>query len=171
MSTADSCMVAAAGNFTGDIVRDRINPKMSGKSLMRVAILATLVIGSTSLLLAWKMESVLDIILLSYGFMVAGLFVPTLGAMFWKRSSSAGALAGMLVGGSITVIINLLFWMDIASTPEGQEPANALALVNSWGLSPTVFGVAICAVFFVAFSLLVPDKGGPTLQERVEEHG
>jgi SSS family solute:Na+ symporter len=76
--------------------------------------------------------------------MVSGLFVPTLGAYFWKRSSSIGALGGMLAGGGLT----LLLLAKLVTLP---PPLAAL------GLDPTAYGIACSAVAFVSLSLLWPD--------------
>ena len=47
----------------------------------------------SALLLAARFTRVLDIILSTYSFMVSGLLVPIIGALFWRRSSPAGAIA------------------------------------------------------------------------------
>jgi len=40
--------------------------------------------------------------------MVAGLFIPTLGAYFWKKSSRIGAIVSMLSGGLTVVFLFFL---------------------------------------------------------------
>lgn len=47
-------------------------------------------------------------ILLAYSFMVAGLLVPTLAALFWRRPSGTAAFASIMVGGGSTVILNVI---------------------------------------------------------------
>jgi SSS family solute:Na+ symporter len=37
------------------------------------------------------MQNVLELMLYSYAFMVSGLFIPVLGALFWKKSHPIGA--------------------------------------------------------------------------------
>lgn len=103
LSTADSCLMAASGNTVTDVI-DRLRP---GKSALTIgkSQLVTLVLGLLALLLASRMTNVLSLMLQSYAFMVSGLLVPTLAALFMRAPSSQAALAAMLTGGSVTVVI------------------------------------------------------------------
>jgi SSS family solute:Na+ symporter len=145
MSTADSCLMAASGNFVNDILQRYLLPGASQRALIRISQAATLVIGVLAVLIAAQFEKVLDAMLYAYGFMVSGLFVPTLGAYFWKRSSAAGAIAGMLGGGLLTTLL--------------QVKALPLpAAMAAWKLDPACYGLALSALLFVAVSLLVPGR-------------
>lgn len=103
MSTADSCLMAASGNFITDILK---LSKENTRSI-RYSQLATLVIGTLAIFLATVMQNVLSLMLYSYAFMVSGLFVPVLGAIFLKNPSSTAALFSMLIGGATTLILIL----------------------------------------------------------------
>jgi SSS family solute:Na+ symporter len=85
------------------------------------------------------MKSVLDLMLYSYAFMVSGLFVPIIGGLYWKRSSSAGAFAAMIIGGGTTVTLELSGY---------SMPLN---------LDPNLFGITASALSFVIFSYVWPD--------------
>jgi len=91
-------------------------------------------------LLASRFQTVLDAILYAYAFMVSGLFIPTLGAYFWRGSSPTAALLAMLSGGTFSLI----------------------ALTRNYemwgGLDASFYGIAISAVVFVVFSLLIPGR-------------
>ncbi|MCU4163209.1 sodium:solute symporter family protein [Carboxylicivirga caseinilyticus] len=102
MSTADSCLMAASGNILTDVLKKH----RAKKSLLYSQIL-TLIIGVIALLLALKMTSVLDLMLHSYSFMVSGMIVPVLAAMFTKQTSSIAALASMVTGGTTTLLLIL----------------------------------------------------------------
>ena len=103
MSTADSCLMAASGNVVNDVIQRFVVKDLEQRSLMRLSQIATLVIGVLAVLIAAQFQKVLDVMLYAYGFMVAGLFVPTLGAYFWRRASSTAAITSMLFGGICTV--------------------------------------------------------------------
>lgn len=112
MSTADSCLMAASGNFTTDIL------KISSKNSkgIKYSQWATLGIGVLAILLATVMQNVLELMLYSYAFMISGLFVPILGTMFLKKPSSKAALYAMLLGGGCTltlIISNLKLPYDL----------------------------------------------------------
>ncbi len=143
MSTADSCLMASSGNFVNDILERYFLPNLSAKKSIRLSMLATLIIGTLAVWLAAQFTTVLDAILYAYAFMVSGLFAPTIGAYFWKRSSSAGALAGMIGGGALT----LSLMTKIISLPRSVE---------ALGLDPSVYGIAVSSLLFICFSFLVP---------------
>ncbi|MFC1537778.1 sodium:solute symporter family protein, partial [Gemmatimonadota bacterium] len=73
------------------------------------------------------------------------LFVPTLGAYFWKRASSTGAFWAMLLGGSLTILLQL----GLVSLPEA---------VANIGLDATCYGVTLSAIVFISLSLIFPDR-------------
>ena len=143
MSTADSCLMAASGNFVNDILQRYFIPDASQRALIRISQVATLIIGVLAVLIAAQFDKVLDAMLYAYGFMVSGLFVPTLGAYFWRRSSPTGAIAGMLGGGLLTTLLQV----DALPLPS--------ALVEL-KLDPTCYGLALSSVLFVVVSLLTP---------------
>lgn len=116
LSTADSCLMACSGNLVSDII-GRFRPAQNTKArFLRTSQLATLGLGALALLIASTMTDVLKLMLHSYAFMVSGLFVPVMGALFLKQKSAAAAMAAMLVGGGATLILTLCFdsfWMDL----------------------------------------------------------
>jgi len=144
MSTADSCLMASSGNFATDIIERYFFRRISTKASIRLSMLITLIIGTLSVVMAAQFTSVLHAALYTYAFMVSGLFVPTLGAYFWKKSSCSGAMAGMLAGGITTVLL----LTNILVLPEKLE---------SLGLYDGLYGIACSAVAFVGVSLLFPD--------------
>lgn len=145
MSTADSCMIASSGNFTGDIIKTFMrNEGRSEIRTVRMSMLVTLVIGTLAVVLAARFNTVLNAILYTYSFMVSGLFIPTLGAFFWEKGTSTGALFSMVGGGSLT----LLMMTGILSLPESLISLN---------LDATVYGIFFSFLLYSSLSLLFPD--------------
>jgi solute:Na+ symporter, SSS family len=107
LSTADSCLMASSGNVVTDVLGKWKDKKWMPKSEIRLSQLVTLIIGVLALLLAMTITNVIDLMLRSYSFMVAGLFVPIIGALYWKRSSTTGALFSMIVGGVVTMFLSI----------------------------------------------------------------
>ena len=105
LSTADSCLMASSGNIVSDIINFFRKRPLSEKLNLRMSQIVTLVVGALALLLASVMHNVLDLMLQSYAFMVAGLFVPIVGALYWKKSSPAAAMGAMVVGGLLTIAL------------------------------------------------------------------
>lgn len=145
MSTADSCLMASSGNFVNDVIERYFLKNLSAKNSIRLSMVVTFAIGTITVFLAAQFTSVLNAILYAYSFMVSGLFIPTLGAYFWKHSSSAGALSGMLAGGSCS----LLLMTSCIKLPAG------LAAV---GLDASIYGIAVSFVTFVGISFWFPDS-------------
>ncbi|WP_167618928.1 sodium:solute symporter family protein [Maribellus sediminis] len=100
MSTADSCLMAASGNILTDVLKKHDSPNS-----LRFSQFLTLIIGGVALLLALKMSSVLELMLHSYSFMVSGMIVPVLAALFTKHPNSRSALLAMIAGGTSTLIL------------------------------------------------------------------
>lgn len=149
LSTADSCLMASSGNVVSDIIGYFKNVDHQSDTFLRFSQITTLLIGILALLIATTMTSVLDLMLYSYAFMVSGLFVPIVGALYWKKSSSVGAIAAMLVGGGTTLYLQIFV---------KQLP---------YSLDPNVFGITASLIAFIAVSLAVPDNDGEA--ERVEK--
>jgi SSS family solute:Na+ symporter len=105
MSTADSCLMAASGNFVGDLISRLLPWASSDKAQMRLSMLVTLVVGLLAVLLAAELQSVLEAILYAYAFMVSGLLVPALGVFYLKRGGGAAAITSMLVGGGTSLVL------------------------------------------------------------------
>jgi SSS family solute:Na+ symporter len=145
MSTADSCLMASSGNFVNDLVERHFLKNMTAKQSIRLSMVATLVIGVLAVVLAAQFGTVLNAILYAYAFMVSGLFVPTLGAFFWKRSSATGAMLGMLGGGILTLLLQ-------------TESLVLPASFKEIGVDASLYGITLSAILFVTGSLLFPDR-------------
>lgn len=130
MSTADSCLIASSGNFTGDIITRLWKKKLTSKSIIRLSQVVTLLVGLLALVLASSFQSVLDIVLQAYGFMVSGLLVPTLVAYFSTKTDSKAAAISMIGGGGFTLVCML----GKVSLP--------------LGLDPTVYGLFISTILY-----------------------
>ncbi|MFP4017659.1 MAG: sodium:solute symporter [Bacteroidales bacterium] len=138
MSTADSCLMASSGNILTDIIDKIFNLRKNDKFILRLSQGITFFVGGIALLLALKMQNVLDLMLYSYAFMVSGLFIPILGALFWKKSSSVAAFWSMLFGGGITLSLTVI---------EAELP---------YSLDPNIFGISASLIFFIGLSYLFP---------------
>lgn len=132
MSTADSCLMAASGNLTTDLWPSKSSA--NGRNYLLRSQIITLIIGIIAILLAGALESVLELMLYSYGFMVSGLFVPVIAALFVRRPSPAAALAAMIAGGGTTLALSIL--------TESSGP------FLPFGLDPNIFGISVSALIF-----------------------
>lgn len=138
MSTADSCLMAASGNFITDILTSIKGNQVGGN--IRLSQLVTLIIGILAILLATTMQNVLELMLYSYAFMVSGLFVPVLGFLILKRPSSTAALFSMIFGGATTLVLIL----------SGQN--------LPFDLDANFFGISFSLIIFIVISIFKSKK-------------
>lgn len=151
MSTADSCLMAASGNLTTDILprlKNRINPSAAAHKSQSTTIgqsqILTLVIGIFAVIIALYMKNVLELMLYSYAFMVSGMFVPVLVILTKQKTSPIAALWAMIVGGSTTLILIL--------NPIEFPTTSSLQFMNN--LDANIFGIlaSILTYTIVRFS-------------------
>ena len=150
MSTADSCLMAASGNVATDILDRFFSFSSNEKKFLKISQWLTLILGVFSLWLASSMQNVLQLMLYSYAFMVSGLFIPVIGAFFWKRSSSLAAMWAMIIGGGTTI---------------------TLIVINTklpFGLDPNIFGITASALTFLLLTYMFPSEGYLTAAEALD---
>lgn len=137
MSTADSCLMAASGNFLTDVLG---KVKHGSNTSLRYSQLTTLAIGVIAIVLATMMQNVLELMLYSYAFMVSGLFVPVLGMLILKKPSPLAALFAMVSGGMTTLVL-------IISDLE-----------LPFGLDENFFGITVSAASFILVQFFTSDR-------------
>src|SRR5690625_3932278 len=96
LSTADTCLLAASGNLTTDLLGNFFKGK-SLKLVMRNRQLLTLAIGIAAIMIAWQLTEVLSLMLYSYAFMVTGLLVSVVAGLFFCLTSASAATLSMIV--------------------------------------------------------------------------
>ena len=107
----------------------------SGDEELKVARAATVVLGVTAVILgiAFKGQNVAFMVSLAFAIAASGNFPALLMAIFWRRFSTAGAVASMLTGTFGTL---LLIWlsptiqMDVLKQPDAWFPLKNPALVT-----------------------------------------
>ncbi|MBQ9743096.1 MAG: sodium/proline symporter PutP [Ruminococcus sp.] len=105
MSTADSQLLAAASSISQNLIEETFRIKLSQKASLWIARISVIVISIIAVFMARDPNSsVFQIVSFAWaGF--GAVFGPVmLFALFWKRTTKWGALAGMLAGG-ITVLV------------------------------------------------------------------
>ncbi|WP_224996138.1 sodium:solute symporter [Cesiribacter sp. SM1] len=140
LSTADSCLMAASGNVVTDLISNLRSRVLSEDKVLRLSQWVTLGIGLLALVLATFMENVLSLMLYSYAFMVSGLLVPLMAALFFSSRHARAAFWSMLAGGSVTVTLSLL------------------AVPLPYALDANLFGIIASLITYCSISTLSPQK-------------
>lgn len=86
-----STLVNSLVRETGDEIRDS-----------RIYLIG---LGVVTLILAMIMPSVVEALTVAYNLLVAGLFIPILGGLIFKRGNIVGVMAGMILGALTTIVI------------------------------------------------------------------
>ncbi len=133
MSTASAGLLAASTTLTEDLL-----PKLRGGKQSNVAVsrLFTLLTGIAVLGIALVVNDVISALTLAYNLLVGGMLIPLMGAIFWKRATTAGAISAMTLG----FITALVFMVK-----DGMD-AN----------SPIYYSLGVSLVSFVLVSLFSP---------------
>ncbi len=109
ISSSDSYLLIAASAFSKNIYQGLLHKKASDKQVLWISRFTLLLITVIAIIIALDENSVIFTIV---SFAWAG-FGATFGplmlfSLFWKRTSRAGAIAGMVSGGAMVFIWNLL---------------------------------------------------------------
>ena len=109
ISSSDSYLLIAASAFSKNIYQGLLHKKASDKQVLWISRLTLLIITAVAIFVALDENSVIFTIV---SFAWAG-FGATFGplmlfSLFWKRLNRAGAIAGMIGGGCMVFVWNLL---------------------------------------------------------------
>jgi SSS family solute:Na+ symporter len=113
MSTASAGLLAASTTLTEDLL-----PRLRGgkQSSLNINRLFTLLTGIAVLGIALVVSDVISALTLAYNLLVGGMLIPLMGAIFWKRATTAGAISSMGLGFATALVFMLKDGLD-ANTP------------------------------------------------------
>ncbi|WP_277051622.1 sodium:solute symporter [Zestomonas thermotolerans] len=140
MSTASAGLLAASTTAAQDLW-PLLGGREQGDGSAHVNRTFTLLLGVATLAIALVVSDVIGALTMAYNLLVGGMLIPLLGAIYWKRASTAGAIASMLLGSLAAAIFMFKDGLD----------AN----------TPIYYGLAAGAVSFVAISLLSRRRQAP----------
>ena len=105
MSTADSQLLTAASAVSQNLAEEFFGIKLSKKNSMLLARGTVIAIAIIGIVLAWDPNSsVFRVVSFAWAGFGAAFGPLMLFSLFWKRTTKAGALAGMIVGGAMVFI-------------------------------------------------------------------
>ena len=137
MSTADSYLLVSVQTIVDDLGKT-VAPQMSQKTELLISRIASALLALGALAIALYIKSAYDVLIFAWAFYAAAAGLPALAALYWKKATSAGIIAGMVGGFAVTV-----GW-KLAGQP--------------FGLGATVPGAITCGVLLVAVSLATYKK-------------
>ncbi len=154
MSTADSQLLVTASAVSEDMYKGVIKKDASEKKALWVGKIAVIVVSVIAFFIALNPDSSIMTLVSDAWAGFGSAFGPViLLALFWKRSTLAGAISGMAVG-ALTVIV----W-DYIPLMNGQTPYVAT------GLYSLVLGFALALVVNVVVSLITKAPSKEIIKE------
>ncbi len=147
MSTADSLLVAGTAHVTNDLYVKTLNPgaELDNRRLLLISRVVTVAIGVLALWMALAFEAIIDLLLMSYTLYAAGVFIPVVLGLYWRRGNAAGAIAA-IVGGSGVGVAGELGWLEFSALP----------VIG--GFPVIVIGALTSLIAHVGVSLLTPPR-------------
>ncbi|MBK0418844.1 sodium:solute symporter [Leucobacter sp. CSA1] len=145
MSTASATILASSTVFGNDVWGVLVK-KSARMESMRESRWWTLAAGVVVILVALVVRDVVTALTVAYNLLVGGLLVPVVAALFWRRATSQGAFASILVGSAVVIA--------------------SMAIFGLAADQPIYFGLVASAFAMVVTSLLGPRKDEATLVER-----
>ena len=136
-------MLTAAANYARDIHQRYLRPDLPPSAMLRIGTLASLGAGGLGLLLAWKMRDIIDILQFGFTLNAAGLFLPTILAIYGSRVPASAA-----------------FWSTGASlaTVIGWRVASDAGAGGIFAIDPLWPGLLVSAVLLGVLTALHPRR-------------
>ena len=142
MSTADSQLLAASSSVSQDLMQDFFGIKLSETATMITARATVVGIALVALILAWNPDSsVFRVVSFAWAGFGAAFGPAMLLALFDRRSTRQGALAGMIAGGA------MIFIWKFAIAPMG----------GAWAIYELLPSFLIALVVNLVVSRLTPE--------------
>ena len=152
MSTADSLLTAAASHIIRDFYYRFINPKATDKHMLKLSIITTISVGVLALVMALTVRGIIELLIYSYDIYTAGVFIPVVLGLLWKRATREGALAGMIAGSAVAILgitgimklpyyeliyvsgalVSLIVMVVVSLATKPVEPEEKLAKMLGW---------------------------------------
>lgn len=125
-STASATLLAPSVTFVENIWR-QFRPRMGDREALRDMRIAVLVFSACVCSYAIVMQGtpIYELVSAAYQVTLVGAFVPLLAGLYWKRSTTQGAL--------FSIVLGLLAWLLFLATPAGEAFPAQLAGVLAAG--------------------------------------
>lgn len=148
MSTASACMMASSTVLAQDIIGRFFLKSRDQRSTIWLNRVLIVIVGIATLVASLAIADVVGALTVAYDLLVAAVFVPVVGALFWKRSTTAGAVASMLVGALVMIVT--MVWKGLYSN------------------EAIYYSLIACAIVFVVVSLVTPKPSEAKMAEWAE---
>jgi SSS family solute:Na+ symporter/sodium/proline symporter len=130
ISTANNYLFSPATNLIHDVYGRFINRNATERQTLIVSRVLVIALGIFALLQATRFESILNASLYAYTVYGAAVTPVVLAVFFWRRATTAGAVASILLGTAVTVGWNLAQALGWKNEVDAVYPALAASVVS-----------------------------------------
>jgi solute:Na+ symporter, SSS family len=106
ISAADAVLFMLTTSLSQDLYKRFVNPSAPDALILRVTRVTAVVSGVTGVLLALLLGSILEALTIFYSLLSVSLFVPIVGGLYVKRTTTGAALAAIAVGVGVMLTIH-----------------------------------------------------------------
>lgn len=129
MSTTDALLLACSSAIAHDLLGGFIQKKFSAKAANWIVVGVAWVIGLVAMLLAYSPPKLItEFYSAAIGMLSAGLFVPVLAGLWWKRANIAGGVAALVAGLTTYLLVQYTPGTPPLSAILFALPASAIAM-------------------------------------------
>jgi Na+/proline symporter len=145
MSTVDSLLVSLSSMVTVDYAENLFGYKPSQQQAVMMGRVFIVIVSLVAFFLAMtSTKALVDLALLQVGF-ASCVMVPLIGPMLWKRASTAGAVAALIIG-PLAVAAFAFDWTETFG----------FSVKGTFGFNQNLWGPVVAIIVFVVVSLLTP---------------
>jgi SSS family solute:Na+ symporter len=148
MSSADSDLLGAGSIFGNDIYKQYIKKSASDQEVMRVTQITMVIVGAFGLIVALNAASIIQLLMFSFTLRAAGAFFPYVIGHYWKKSSTAGTIASLIVGSVVSVMFE-------------RKLIPGLTFFG-WEAQAVIPGLVCALVVYLIFTFIFPSKRDTT---------
>jgi len=137
-STANTFLMVPALNFGHDVYKRFLRPSASEKDVIRVQRIMIFVFGLLAFTLAFRFKTILGMAYMAYTMVGAGLTPALLAVFLWKRVTTQGAVASMLTGMVIVLLVNVFRSSLVELYPFMED--------STYDVYPAIVGSLACLI-------------------------
>lgn len=132
MSTTSSALLAPAAIVSENLVKPIMKDQLSDYQLLRVTRISILLFGVIATIMACMRENIYELVAESSIFSLVSLFAPMVFGIYWKRTTSAGAISAMVMGITVWFVFKVFEITDIPSLVPATLMSITSLIVVSW---------------------------------------
>ncbi|HJJ47811.1 MAG TPA: sodium:solute symporter family protein [Methanocorpusculum sp.] len=139
MSTTDRLMLTVGTEFSWNIFKTMLKPQANERQVIRISRICVLIAAVLSLVLAINPPEMLAFLIwMGIALMLCAFAVPLIAGLYWKRATAAGAIASMIVGLSVAVILGV--YSHLLGSPFGALPMHFSIYALAAGILAMIAG-------------------------------